>query len=132
MSCRGMSACAFCNCNPPQRLRDALHVSASDMSRAWPGTCPDSTLLRSILATFAGLGEARYPGRAVQRILARLAVRPLCPELEPECFRLPFCEAWRCAVLLRRGLTGELAHCPVTGVAAAVQYPGHRGHRAAA
>jgi len=47
----------------------------------------------------------------------------LCPDLEPECFRLPFCEAWRCAVLLRRGLTGEVAHCPVTGIAAAVQYP---------
>jgi len=47
----------------------------------------------------------------------------LCPDLEPECFRLPFCEAWRCAVLLRRGLTGEVAHCPVAGIAAAVQYP---------
>ena len=47
----------------------------------------------------------------------------MCPDLEPECFRLPFCEAWRCAVLLRRGLTGEVAHCPVAGIAAAVQYP---------
>jgi hypothetical protein len=58
----------------------------------------------------------------VRTILARLADRPACPDLEPECFRLPFCEAWRCAVVLRRGLTGELTHCPVTGVAAAVQY----------
>jgi hypothetical protein len=65
----------------------------------------------------------------VPKILARPAARPPCPELEPECFRLTFCDAWRCAVLLRRGLTGELTHCPVTGVAATVQYPS-RSHSA--
>jgi hypothetical protein len=50
------------------------------------------------------------------------APRDPCPDLEPDCFELPFCEAWLCAVELRRGLTGELAHCPVSGIAATVQY----------
>lgn len=63
---------------------------------------------------------------SVQKLLVRLSARPTCPDLEPECFRLPFCDAWRCAVVMRRGLTGDLAHCPVTGVAAALQYPDAR------
>jgi len=44
--------------------------------------------------------------------------RPVCPDLEPACFELVFCEAWRCAVDLRRGLTGELSHCPMSGIRA--------------
>jgi hypothetical protein len=53
--------------------------------------------------------------------------RPLCPDFEPECLRLVFCEARRCAVDLRRGLTGELAHCPVSGNPAVATYrPGVR------
>jgi hypothetical protein len=48
--------------------------------------------------------------------------RRLCPDLEPECFQLCFCEAWWCAVGLRRGLTGELAHCPLCGIPAVATY----------
>ena len=64
---------------------------------------------------------------AVAKIVARLTARPPCPDLEPDCFKLAFCDAWRCAVVFRRGLTGELTHCPITGIAAAVQYPGRGG-----
>ncbi len=49
-------------------------------------------------------------------------LRPLCPDLGPDCFELCFCEAWRCAVELRRCLTGELAHCPICGVTAVATY----------
>jgi hypothetical protein len=59
----------------------------------------------------------------VAKIVARLPARPPCPDLEPDCFRLAFCDAWRCAVVLRQGLTGKLAYCPITGLPAAVQYP---------
>ena len=54
--------------------------------------------------------------------LSRKRPRPLCPDLEPGCLGFHFCDAWRCAVDLRRGLTGELAHCPVCGVAAVATY----------
>jgi hypothetical protein len=64
----------------------------------------------------------------------RLRRRPVCPDLEPECFRLRFCEAWRCAVDLRRGLTGDLAHCPLcgTGVVATYRVPPPRSSYRAA
>jgi len=52
--------------------------------------------------------------------------RPSCPDLEPSCFELLFCEARRCAVDLRQGLTGQLARCPVSGIASAAQYPARR------
>lgn len=50
--------------------------------------------------------------------------RPVCPDLEVDCFELPFCTAWHCAVDLRRGLAGELTHCPICGVDAVTLYPG--------
>ncbi|MDQ3875227.1 MAG: hypothetical protein M3322_06705 [Actinomycetota bacterium] len=56
------------------------------------------------------------------RALPLVRPRPICPELEPECLHLPFCDAWRCAVELRRGLTGTLSHCPVCGVGAVAGY----------
>jgi hypothetical protein len=60
-------------------------------------------------------------------IMPRKVLRPrprsVCRDLEPECFTLFFCEAWRCAVDLRRGLTGDLTHCPICGVDAVVHYP---------
>lgn len=49
--------------------------------------------------------------------------RPLCRDLEPDCFTLLFCDAWRCAVDLRRGLTGDMTHCPICGVDAVTLYP---------
>ena len=48
--------------------------------------------------------------------------RPPCPDLEPDCFELDFCSAWRCAVELRRGLTGELARCPICGILTVATY----------
>lgn len=53
----------------------------------------------------------------------RRELRPLCPDFEPDCLALSFCEAWRCAVDLRRGLTGDLAHCPMCGTGAVATYP---------
>lgn len=53
----------------------------------------------------------------------RRRVRPLCRDLEPDCLTMPFCEAWQCAVDLRRGLTGELGHCPICGIDAVAHYP---------
>lgn len=53
----------------------------------------------------------------------RRRYRPLCRDLEPECFTFLFCDAWRCAVDLRRGLTGELGHCPICGIDAVAHYP---------
>ncbi|MGZ8698025.1 MAG: hypothetical protein ACXWZ1_11800, partial [Gaiellaceae bacterium] len=50
-------------------------------------------------------------------------LRPLCPDLGPDCFELLFCEARRCAVDLRRGLTGELTNCPICGIGAVATYP---------
>jgi hypothetical protein len=61
-------------------------------------------------------------GQAVP--LLRPHVRPLCPDLDVECVDLRFCEAWRCAVDLRRGLTGDLCHCPMCGIGAVATY-GH-------
>jgi hypothetical protein len=52
--------------------------------------------------------------------------RPLCPDLEPGCLSFRFCDAWRCAVDLRRGLTGELAHCPMCGIGAVATYRSRR------
>jgi len=52
----------------------------------------------------------------------RRQVRPLCPDLEPDCLTLRFCDAWQCAVDLRRGLTGELTHCPMCGISAVATY----------
>jgi len=52
----------------------------------------------------------------------RRKVRPLCPDFEPDCLTLHFCDALQCAVDLRRGLTGELAHCPMCGVSAVATY----------
>ena len=67
-------------------------------------------------------------------LLSRPRQRPLCPDFEPDCLRLLFCEAQRCAVDLRRGLTGELAHCPMSGISAVATYrpaPAARRRRAA-
>lgn len=58
----------------------------------------------------------------MQRHVYGPRLRPLCSDLGPDCFELCFCEARRCAVDLRRGLTGELAYCPLCGVAAVVTY----------
>ncbi len=55
-------------------------------------------------------------------LLSGPRLRPLCPDFEPDCLQLPFCEARRCAVELRRGLTGDLAHCPVSGNSAVATY----------
>ena len=52
----------------------------------------------------------------------RRKARALCPDFEPDCLTLGFCDAWRCAVDLRRGLTGELAHCPMCGIGAVATY----------
>jgi hypothetical protein len=52
----------------------------------------------------------------------RRKARPLCPDFESDCLTLPFCDAWQCAVDLRHGLTGELAHCPMCGVSAVATY----------
>ena len=65
----------------------------------------------------------------MQTLVVLQPLRPPCPDLEPDCFELPFCEAWRCAVTLRRGLTGEVAHCPICGIGAAAQYPGGESGR---
>ncbi len=70
----------------------------------------------------------------MQRHVITLRPRPVCPDLEPDCFTLLFCDAWRCAVDLRRGLTGELGHCPICGVDAVAHYatpPRRRRRRAA-
>ncbi len=58
----------------------------------------------------------------MEREIPLRRLRPVCPDLEPDCFQLCFCEAWRCAVDLRRGLTGELAHCPMCGIPAVATY----------
>ncbi|MGZ4398326.1 MAG: hypothetical protein ACXVZP_11785 [Gaiellaceae bacterium] len=50
--------------------------------------------------------------------------RPICTDLDSSCFQLPFCEACRCSVELRRGLVGRLAFCPISGISAVAQYPG--------
>lgn len=50
--------------------------------------------------------------------------RPLCADLDSSCFQLAFCEACRCSVDLRRGLVGQLALCPISGISAVAQYPG--------
>jgi hypothetical protein len=57
------------------------------------------------------------------------APRPLCRDLDGDCFELAFCEARRCSVELRRGLVGELGHCPISGVRAVAQYPTERFQR---
>jgi hypothetical protein len=66
-------------------------------------------------------------------LVFRRRLRPLCPDLEPGCLSFRFCEAWRCAVDLRRGLTGTLAHCPMCGIGAVATYGRPTGpfHRAA-
>jgi hypothetical protein len=53
----------------------------------------------------------------------RILPRPLCPDLEPSCFQLVFGQAWWCAMVLRNGLTGPLAYCPIHGSAAVATYP---------
>ncbi|MEX0675381.1 MAG: hypothetical protein WD981_02760 [Gaiellaceae bacterium] len=58
--------------------------------------------------------------------MLRRRIRPLCRDLEPDCFALVFCDALRCAVDLRRGLTGELDHCPICGIDAVAHYPESR------
>jgi hypothetical protein len=63
-------------------------------------------------------------GMAQRVVFHRSRMRPICPDFEPDCLRLVFCEARRCAVELRRGLTGELAHCPVSGNPAVATYQG--------
>jgi hypothetical protein len=57
------------------------------------------------------------------RSALQVVPRAFCRDLEPDCFKLVFCEAWCCAVDLRRGLTGELTHCPLCGIDAVVHYP---------
>ena len=47
----------------------------------------------------------------------------ICPDLEPDCFQLQFCEAWHCAVDLRRGLTGKVSYCPTCAVSWVLSYP---------
>ncbi len=49
--------------------------------------------------------------------------RPVCADLSSSCFQLAFCEACRCSVDLRRGLVGQLAVCPISGISAVAQYP---------
>ena len=66
----------------------------------------------------------------MSRDLPLLEVRPLCRDLEPDCFTLTFCDAWRCAVDLRRGLTGEQTHCPICGIETVRHYPDRPERRA--
>jgi hypothetical protein len=70
------------------------------------------------------VGGSTIFGEAMGRplLLVRPHQRPLCPDFGGDCAHLPFCEAWRCAVDLRRGLTGDLAHCPICGIAAVATY----------
>jgi hypothetical protein len=70
------------------------------------------------------VGGSTIFGEAMGRPLplVRPHQRPLCPDFGGDWAHLPFCEAWRCAVDLRRGLTGDLAHCPICGIAAVATY----------
>lgn len=47
----------------------------------------------------------------------------VCPEFAPDCAALRFCEAWWCAVVLRKGLTGRAYSCPISGAPTVITYP---------
>ena len=47
----------------------------------------------------------------------------VCSDLEPDCFELLFCEAWHCAVNLRRGLSGQVSYCPICACSWVLNYP---------